>query len=847
MRGVTDLFAGLLEGNQQLAGLAFGGALGLRDWHSEDTVTARLRELAIVCPTLATHDRREFRKEYRRACLEVSKTDVELPRDLDLAVIQHGRLDRLSGDAQTRPTVIVAQNGQASEARILSDAGYAVLDVGEAPSERIAERLAATGRFTPRRLDGADVSFLVDGDPFVPSASDPLLTSLGLEWLPEVVILGHELLAEGLERGIQRTTIEQRVQAIRVRRCQSVALVVDGTDTATHSSVAPYCLPHPELPTLILPDRIGLAWSTLGRDLSVPVSQLIHAQMRFLEPLLLRLAMNQAADALDRPSDQSLAQALRCDAQTLQELRAAMRMDLGHVLHLLMPVVAYFTDAALARQLQSDAEQAEAAFNIDEWLRNWLPTSRPSPEELVEACAKASDRATLRRELELDYERFNRALQALGENPLSNEAELRSVYEAYLRQMRPKIEERLRRHHAVDFREGRDLATYVERKTLAFLEFNPTWILTREMLDERTVEAHVAQLLGDVLGEEAATDLPSMRGVVDRNNRASREFAPKALPVVGAWCRHNQVPVPEPWGNDDPLAVARHLEHTGLFDFEPVRDGQLPELCHRAGCWPEDMPKTLDPAQLGLDRATVREEERRREQERQQAVIKKRSINFAGTDLDTAGPAFAETFRQLAENSIDDGDGWFERSRRQPRLAPVAGAEGGGRTDGGGGRRGTGRRKQPPEEQRQAMGFAGEWLALQYLRRRHPGFVDETCWVSRNRSRLYSGDEGDDAAGYDFCVKTPRADWLYEVKSSLEDTGEFEMTPNEMRVAAGTSRHGRRRYRVLYVPFVFSPDHWFVLELPNPMDDATRNRFRQVGQGSVRFRFEHSGGTGKGA
>ena len=74
----------------------------------------------------------------------------------------------------------------------------------------------------------------------------------------------------------------------------------------------------------------------------------------------------------------------------------------------------------------------------------------------------------------------------------------------------------------------------------------------------------------------------------------------------------------------------------------------------------------------------------------------------------------------------------------------------------------------------------------------------------------------------------------------MEDTGEFELTSNEMRVAASVSRRGRRRYRILYVPFVFSPDRWCVLELPNPMGDGTRNRFKQIGRGSVRFRFEHS-------
>ena len=120
------------------------------------------------------------------------------------------------------------------------------------------------------------------------------------------------------------------------------------------------------------------------------------------------------------------------------------------------------------------------------------------------------------------------------------------------------------------------------------------------------------------------------------------------------------------------------------------------------------------------------------------------------------------------------------------------------------------------------MGLASEWLAFEFLCRHHGEAVDETCWVSGNRARFFGGDEGDDAAGYDFCVKTPQAEWLYEVKSSLEDTCEFELTPNEMRVAASVSRRSRRRYRILYVPFVFSPDRWFVLELPNPMGDETR-------------------------
>ena len=69
-------------------------------------------------------------------------------------------------------------------------------------------------------------------------------------------------------------------------------------------------------------------------------SRLIDTRLRFLERLLLRLALDQDADTLESPGNEALAAALGCDARTLQEHRTALRMDLGHVLHLLLPVVA---------------------------------------------------------------------------------------------------------------------------------------------------------------------------------------------------------------------------------------------------------------------------------------------------------------------------------------------------------------------------------------------------------------------------------------------------------------------------------------------------------------------------
>ena len=832
--------------SKELTELAFSKYLGLRDWQSQDTAVDRLRDLAAISTTLASNERPTFRREYQRAWADVVETGVSLPANLILVVNRISELQNLSGDSEAPSNVIVTQDAKRFEARVLSSSGHAVLEVGDTSTEKVADLLGANNAFIPRQLDGIGVRLLVDGKNFVPCAKDPLLTSFRLSWFPEVVMLGHELRGEQLERGIQSTTINSRTRAIRVRCCKTMTLAVEEEEVSPNENMTWYAFEHDTFPTLILTDNLltdgsdGLSpsWKTLAESLSRPISQLIDRRLRFLEPLLLRLAVGQISETLDAPSDMALAKALDCDVQTVQDHRDALRSDIGYILYLLIPVVAYFKGRELARQLQKDADREGTKFNVAHWLETQFVDAN---ENLRDACERASDRAVLRKELNLDYERFNRILLELGEPLLSDEDELRQLYNAYIQKMRPDIIDRLRRHHHADFCNGRDLSIYVERKKLEFLPFNSEWILTQETLEMGIVKAHVSKQLDQILGEDQEVELLALNDLINSNRKSVREFATHAIPIVEVWCYRNRVSVPESWQYGDPQSVVRYLENSGLLDFELVSAEQVVGMCHRAACWPNGMPETLDKTTLGLDETELVKEEKRREQKRQQKEIERRSIVFAGRSLDPNNPSFTETFRQLAERSITSDGTWFKRSRQRSSLVQFDTFEqsrGGGYQGGKKGR--TGKRKQPlTETQRQAMGLASEWLAFQFLRQgRHSEFVDETCWVSENRAHFFGGDQGDDSAGYDFCVKTPQAEWLYEVKSSLEDTGEFELTANELRVASGASKDGRRRYRILYVPFVFSPDRWFVLELPNPMGEETRNRFTVIGRGSMRLKFE---------
>ena len=832
---ISDTTLELLQNSEELAELVLGEELGIRDWNSPNTAVERLQALATIAPSLSSSERSVFRNEYRRAWVDVLETDAELPQDLDLAVIRERGPQFLKGNTEKAPTVIVVQNAQESIARLLSSTGHALLDVGETSVESVVVLLTRTGEFSPRKIDS--VGLLVDGVPFAPSSSDPFFTSLDLGWLTEVVLLGHEFLAETLERGVKRETVERRVRALRVRRCQSISLVVDEKEVPFRGAMNWYGYEHTELPTLILSKNVELTWRSLSGDLSGTIQRLLDRRFRFLETLLLRLCHGQIdVTSLNPPSDEDLAAALRCDVATLQDHRAVLRTDIGHLLYLLIPAVAYLRNVDLARQMETDAECSREQFDALTWLKSLFPPIEYSPAELISVCERVPNRTALIKELGLDYRRFNQVLLELNENPLSNEDELKSMYKAYLTKMRPGILDRLRRFHVTEFREGNDLEKYIERKSLEFLKFNPEWVLTREKLNKEIVESHVAKLMDEKLGQDKELDLPPFKGLLEKNRKSVRDFASQAFPIVIAWCHRNEVAVPELWRNQDTLAITNHLEDKGFLDFDPIQVQQIPILCHRANCWPEGMAQTLENKDLGLNRSSVEESTIRHQEEQERIIVEKRSINFAGVKLDPSGNSFEEEFLQVAERKIATDEGWFERSQLRPKLIEFDKFDNTGRQ--GNGKNGLWR-QQPPKDQRLAMGVVSEWFVYQYLLRRFGDSVDESCWISRNRSRFFGG-EGDDSVGYDFCVNTPKTEWLFEVKSSLAEAGEFELTSNEICVAASIRPRERRRYQILYVPYVFSPDRWRVLVLPNPLDVRTTNRFKQVGRGSIRFRFKTS-------
>lgn len=827
--------AGQIENDSALRGLMFGGWVGLRDWPSDRLAAERLHSLANEAADLAQHERADFRREYRTAWHRACEELTALPADVPLAVSRGDGIDRLDGGTSAPVKVHVAPDAVSAEANLLVLAGNPVLHVGDAPLAKVMELVRSTGRFDPVGVDATAVRLLADGKPFVPGSTDPLLASGDLGWLADAAVLAHGVRADALERQVQIQRVVGRLGRIRFRSCDRIELVVGEGDSASKSDLRAHACEDDEHPTILVRGVATISWRELA-DIARYLNPLLDRRLRSFESLLAHLALQLQGTTLAEPSEGAYAEALSCDLATVQEHLAATRSGQERLLAMLLPAVSCLLGRAAADALKAEAGEFRSSAAFREWLALRLPSGGPTADDVLRA-ARTNDPASMRRQLDLGFEEFNASISAFGGSPISNEAVLRSVFEATLHALRGSLVEVVRRAYLPAFRAGRSLSGYLRDRSLSFITFDDDWIRTREDLDEATAAARIYGLLDARVGNILPTGMADGLERTRRDNQRTVEKAARTLrPAVLAWCAKRGVEPPEPWLSQKPMALAVALNAAGLIDFEPLAEERVPGFCARARVWPTGMAETGDPAAHGLGAEDLAREAAALLARRNAAAVAARSVPFAGTSLDTADPEFAARFAELAERQMSASPvkGPLNRVAALETLGPSGRTAGGG--SGGGGRK----RAMPrlSDTMRDAIGFAGECVAFHWLCRRHLNLFGPGNWVSENRRFLHTDDPGDDRLGYDFRLVTRETEWLYEVKASMEEPFEFEMTQNELEVAAQAAPDTRRRYRILYVTHVFDPSRWNLLMLPNPVGRATKDHFQVIGRGTVRMRFE---------
>ena len=800
-------------------------ANGLRFWRDKATAADRLEALAEVCEVISQHERPVLRKCYDEAWRDMIELGQPLPHEVRLVVERPIGFASIAG-TEPRTCVYVRTDKSADLAKLLIDTGALVLVTNaDCPYEAVISTISATGGFDAQSTDKADVRLLVNDEPFLTNLADPLLVDV-VPWLVEALVLGHELGARSLEKSAHVGAVLERLRRLRLRQSLSIELE-SGVGTAKR--LQRYLHRDDVCPTLIVEGRFDA--EQLG-DAASLIAPYVHPNRRTFELLLVRLAhrLSNNSELLSiRPTEAEYAYAIQADLDEVREHLAAYRHDDSHKIELVVPLVAYHVGVENARELAPKLSNS----GFTQWfslIGGYLPEGKV--HELMAAIEKTEDLAVLRKDLKLDYARFNRVLVELGRGSLTSESELRRLFNLWKSDLRQQLSDRLRRHFAPTFNDHAAFTPYAELRSLDFMTFNEVWGETHETLHRKDVAVHADHVFTKTFGEDPGGELPELETIRKANRKAVAMVAERAKPLLRA-VAPNWV---SPEWNSSAAEIAAILDRAGLLDFHQVDETEIIALMVRVGLWPEGLAKTLDLAIHGLSGDDLDREKSRAAEQQVEEQRRRNRVEFAGNEFYAGDTEFASLFASVVHAAFAEGD-WQNRSKTglvSITIQPESGNSGAGKFGGKGGGR---LASKPSEAVRAAIGLAGELLAYEYLKRKHRNHFSDECWVSENRTSLYP-ESGDDSQGYDFRVNTVQTEWLYEVKATPGDACEFELSDNEYRVAVSAQADRSRRYRILFVQYAFDPSLCRILELPNPTAEAGKSRFRVIGRSSQRMRFE---------
>jgi Protein NO VEIN, C-terminal len=298
--------------------------------------------------------------------------------------------------------------------------------------------------------------------------------------------------------------------------------------------------------------------------------------------------------------------------------------------------------------------------------------------------------------------------------------------------------------------------------------------------------------------------------------------------AVSAWIIAQKRAIPAPWHDLATVAsrVVEDLDRAGALDFRYLHESLLIGWLAALGHWPDSMPRTIDAGALGLRAQTLTQAAAEANQERLERARQRRIIVVDGAEVAVEGGDYQYLYEAM-KSTVGDSDPFPDRSTRFTSLAELADQPPTPR--GNGTRGGYGHydaERSMSTEQRQAVGFAGEWLAYQWLCHRYSTMSPES-WVSSYRRHVFAGVPGDDDLGYDFRVVMAR-DLFFEVKATVGEFGEFELGESQVREAQHHARGDR--WRLLVISHVLESERRSLEVLPNPFSRRGRGRFRLVGR-----------------
>lgn len=814
--------------------------LGLRHWDSPATAGARLRLLSqlleegLVPDTVVASVRKANEDAWEELFQHAQADPFDSEQPPGVLVTRRGRLVvEFLDDKWESGEPIYVQDGEPTQAlRLLEQRGASLLRFRRGTGTRVAELLSGHVGDRIRRISETRVTVTVDGAPFEPSDIGELLVTDERRWLIDLIAPLVELRSGQFRRlgpeAIRRTI--DTLARVRIVFAQRLETRVDGTPVDAASRVL--ALGDRMHPTIVIRRSEVQNASTMLQSAAPAIAELL-GYSDLADSIRLSIIDLDRGGWLDSggPPLDAIAAVVGEPEHRIREITSGARQSVLELVRVMVPLLAVISPQNGA-ELWEAVDSLPDEASVKEWLDPRLVATSHTAERLIEACRR-DDLNAARAVLGISLPELNAAVDRLGApfERLRNAEGINHAFDYYLRVHRGDVIDSLRTAFAPTFHAKGSLEEYVARRDLDSLKPDPTWPDLYLDLDDQVIEGHVNRWLAEVDGPPVAAADSSWPRVDDlrRDNRSAlHQLVETATVAVAAWEDAHGVPRSHAPGQAD--AVTDSASSAGWLDFEPLATEAAITWLAATGRWPAGMPLSLDPDDLGLSCDEIESAARGKAEVERRRQDQSRQITLDGSVLDASQENYGSIVASVAA-SVDPA-----LLAVPARVANMAAVTAGPFRRGGVTRKGVtaARRPRLSEVQAAAVGLAGEVVAFAWLRVQYEDATDAS-WRSGYRNIVLGGDEGDDSLGYDFEVLTPRRRLLFEVKASVGDQCEFELTDAEIRAAQGLRRSDR--YYVLFVTKVLTSDERALYLLPNPFSTEAVGLYRTMGSG-LRLGFD---------
>lgn len=735
--------------------------------------------------------------------------------------------------------VVASTDDERSLLRLLADFQRPVLSVSSGADQVTALLKKRIGERVQRASDIAPI-VLVDGSRFAGNGATD--STLLVDMMPKLPLLIATLLEfrRGSFSHLGQRAFEDGLDALRrvrlVFAAQIEVSIGDDTRSLPARSQGVLSVPDATFPTLVVAKRgQNLEWKTLDA-LAEPLMHLIGRPEIATEFRLAVTRMQSASVPLDDITHDDVANACEVSSDDVHTTARRIEASVTPLLERLYPFVALFAGPEVASSFDPETARLSGESDLRHELALFTTQLPISAAELLKCTLETSSVDGLRRRLEIPLEQLNATLQTLGRRyrPIDYTKQLAEDFADHVRRHHDRILDRIRWARWDRFEALRPQPDWSALRHPTTITADPGWGRTRDSLsveemDER-VNAELQRLLGTAPPSTGSPLLPRTE-CAEANARLVSTSLSSLAEIVRAWFTVLDLPVESPW--TDPETARRTaldaLDRAGALDFVRLDGDELLRWLQVLELWPADMPLSADPATLGLNASNL-EAQRTEEAQRRAEAARIRRIVYIDNqafDLENGHSALVEAL----ERSLEATPGVITTRNRYAPLQEVSQQSS---SKGGSGGQPLGMARQPrlSDQQRDAIGFAGEWLAYRWLDRLHKEAFSPECWVSAYRELAFPG-RGDDGLGWDFQVPSRRGPLLYEVKTSQSEGGQFELGETQVLAAQANARNGL--WRLLVVTDVLNEDRKIRMLL-NPFDPRARGQYTFVGQG-LRLRY----------